>query len=180
MDAELRSSGHETRGQESDHAALKLWLRLLACTTQIETEVRRRLRARFGISLARFDYMAQLYRYREGQKMSVLSRGLMVTGGNLTGLTDELEAEGLVQRRTDEADRRAFVVRLTPKGRRLFETMASEHEAWVLELFGGLTPAQIESTHQLIGTLRAHLHQVTDAASARAAAKEGNPKERRP
>ena len=38
--------------------ALKLWLRLLACSTQLETEVRRRLRARFQVTLSRFDYMA--------------------------------------------------------------------------------------------------------------------------
>ena len=61
---------------------------------QIEAEIRRRLRAHFGISLARFDYMAQLYRHRDGLKMSELSRYLMVTGGNVTGLTDELEREG--------------------------------------------------------------------------------------
>jgi hypothetical protein len=74
--------GHEARARLDDHASLKLWLRLLACTTQVETEIRRRLRSRFDISLARFDYMAQLYRHREGLKMKALSRCLMVTGGN--------------------------------------------------------------------------------------------------
>ena len=87
---DARELGHEARVRAGDHAALKLWLRLLACTTQIEDEVRRRLRARFGVSLARFDYLAQLYRHG-GLKMRDLSRYLMVTGGNITGLTDELE-----------------------------------------------------------------------------------------
>src|SRR5690606_31012185 len=80
--------GHEARLRSGDHAALKLWLRMLSCTTQIEAEIRRRLRARFGVSLARFDYLAQLYRHREGLRMRELSRFLMVTGGNVTGLTD--------------------------------------------------------------------------------------------
>src|SRR5262249_30263364 len=66
--------GHEARAGSGDHAALRLWLRMLACTTQIETEIRRRLRERFGISLARFDYMAQLYRFKDGMKMSELSQ----------------------------------------------------------------------------------------------------------
>ncbi len=88
--------GHEARAGHDDHAVLKLWLRMLASTTQIEAEIRKRLRERFDITLARFDYMAQLYRYREGLKMRVLSRYLMVTGGNVTGLTDELEREGVV------------------------------------------------------------------------------------
>ena len=112
--------GHEARAGRSDHAVLRLWLRLLASTTQIENEVRRRLRERFGISLARFDYMAQLDRAKGGLKMSELSQRLMVTGGNVTGVTDQLEAEGLVKRAAHPTDRRAYAVQLTPAGRRLF------------------------------------------------------------
>ena len=88
---EAQELGHEARADTSDHAALRLWLRMLSCTTQIETEIRRRLRVRFGVSLARFDYLAQLYRSEDGLKMRELARRLMVTGGNVTGLTDDLE-----------------------------------------------------------------------------------------
>jgi DNA-binding MarR family transcriptional regulator len=147
--------GHEARAQANDHASLKLWLRLLACTTQVETEVRRRLRARFGISLARFDFMAQLHRHRGGLRMKELSSRLMVTGGNVTGLADELEREGLVLREPDPQDRRSSRVRLTPKGRKAFEVMAAEHEAWILELFGHLDDATIHRLHQALGELRA-------------------------
>lgn len=147
--------GLEARAAADDHAALKLWLRLLACSTQIETEIRQRLRARFGITLSRFDYLAQLHRHPEGLRMNALSRYLMVTGGNVTGLTDELEKEGLVQREPSPQDRRAFVLKLTPQGRTLFEGMAQEHEAWVIELMGGLKAAERKSLHALLGTLRA-------------------------
>ena len=95
------SIGHEARAVSGDHLALKVWLRLLACSTQIETEIRKRLRSRFGMTLPRFDYLAQLYRHPEGLRMNVLSRYLMVTGGNVTGLTDELEKDGLVMREVD-------------------------------------------------------------------------------
>ena len=149
--------GHEARAASGDHAVLKLWLRLLASTTQIEAEIRKRLREQFDISLARFDYMAQVYRYREGLKMRVLSRYLMVTGGNVTGLTDELEREGLVSRESSPDDRRAWIVRLTPKGRKLFETMAREHEQWVLELFSGLDAKAVQQLHAHLGALRVHL-----------------------
>lgn len=134
--------------------ALKLWLRLLACSTQLETEVRRRLRARFQVTLSRFDYMAQLYRYPEGLRMNELSRHLMVTGGNVTGLTDELEKLGWVQRHTAAADRRACVLTLTAQGRNRFEDMAREHEAWVTELLGGLRAAERRLLHDLLGRLR--------------------------
>ncbi len=149
--------GHEARAGHEDHAMLKLWLRMLASTTQIEAEIRRRLRERFEISLARFDYMAQLYRYRDGMKMRELSRYLMVTGGNVTGLTDELAADGLVERVGSPDDRRAWILRLTPKGRRMFDAMASEHEQWVLELFAGLDAKAVQQLYAHLGALRVHL-----------------------
>ena len=149
--------GHEARAGHGDHAALRLWLRMLASTTQIEAEIRRRLRERFDISLARFDYMAQLYRYRDGLKMRDLSRYLMVTGGNVTGLTDDLAYEGLVVRESSPSDRRAWIVRLTTKGRKLFETMAREHESWILELFSGLDAKTVQQLYQQLGQLRVHL-----------------------
>jgi DNA-binding MarR family transcriptional regulator len=153
---DARQLGHEARVRENDHAALKLWLRLLACTTQIEDEVRRRLRARFGVSLARFDYLAQLYRHG-GLMMRDLSRYLMVTGGNVTGLTDELAREGLVTRETSSTDRRAFIVRLTPQGRRVFEAMAKQHEQWIVELFAGFPSAAAQRLYGDLGELRVRL-----------------------
>lgn len=152
--------GHEGRAARDDHAALKLWLRLLSCTTQLEARIRQRMRARFGISLARFDYLAQLHRHPQGLKMKDLSRGLMVTGANVTGLTDELEHEGMVTREVSTTDRRAWLVQLTPSGRSSFELMASEHEHWVLELFGGLDAATLRRLYDDLGTLRVDLmHQ---------------------
>ena len=158
--------GHEARAGHADHAALRLWLRMLASTTQIEAEIRRRLREQFDISLARFDYLAQLYRYRDGLKMRELSRYLMVTGGNVTGLTDDLAHEGLVVRESSPQDRRAWIVRLTAKGRRHFETMARVHEGWILELFAGLDPRTVRQLHTQLGQLRVHLvksDQTTEA-----------------
>jgi len=149
--------GHEARAGSGDHAVLKLWLRMLASTTQIETEIRRRLRQRFGISLARFDYMAQLYRYRDGLKMRALSRYLMVTGGNVTGLTDELERDGIVAREASPGDRRAWIVRLTPEGRRSFEAMAREHEGWILELFAGVDARSVQQMYGFLGALRVRM-----------------------
>jgi DNA-binding MarR family transcriptional regulator len=156
--------GHEARAVGSDHAELKLWLRMLASTTQIETEIRRRLRRAFGVSLARFDYMAQLHRSPDGLKMSELSSRLMVTGGNVTGLTDELQREGLVVREASPSDRRAWIVRLTPRGRRAFEAMAKEHERWILELLGGLSRAEIQQLHALLGKLRLHLTRLQNGS----------------
>ena len=149
--------GLETRVHQGDHASLKLWLRMLACTTQVETEIRSRLRRDFGVTLARFDYLAQLYRHHQGLKMRDLSRQLMVTGGNVTGLTDELEREGMVVRENSPTDRRSWLVSLTPKGRSEFARMAQAHEQWLQEMFGGLEPQVIQQLHEHLGQLRLQL-----------------------
>jgi DNA-binding MarR family transcriptional regulator len=132
------------------HQSLKLWLRMLSCTVRIENEIRTRLRASFGITLPRFDLMAQLERHPEGLRMGELSKRMMVTGGNVTGITDQLEREKLVQRVPDPNDRRAWAVRLTPAGRSAFAEMAAVHERWIDEMLADI-PAEDKTA--LIGLL---------------------------
>jgi DNA-binding MarR family transcriptional regulator len=147
----------ETRLTDEHHQALKLWLRLLSCSNLVEAEIRSRLRAEFGTTLPRFDLMAQLERNPSGLKMNELSRRLMVSGGNVTGITDQLEKEGLVARADDPGDRRAYTVKLTQAGRSLFGRMAAVHEQWVIELFSGLTAAEKGQVHRLLAKLKLHL-----------------------
>jgi DNA-binding MarR family transcriptional regulator len=153
----LEETDVEARIAEGDQVSLKLWLRMLACTHRVEAEVRARLREEFGISLARFDLLAQLERCPDGLKMNELSRRLMVTGGNVTGLTDQLESEGLVVRTDDPKDRRAFAVKLTSTGRTLFNKMAAKHEKWIAELFSGLTKTEQLQSYRLLGKLKDHV-----------------------
>lgn len=161
--------GHEARAASGDRLSLKVWLRLLACSTQIETEIRKRLRARFGITLARFDYLAQLHRHPQGLRMNMLSRYLMVTGGNVTGLTDELERDGLVTREDDPSDRRSFRLFLTDAGRRAFEAIAAAHEAWLAELCAGVDGALLEALYEHLGQLRVQLAHNVSVANERGA-----------
>jgi DNA-binding MarR family transcriptional regulator len=152
----------EARVTDEHHQALKVWLRLLACTNRIEARIRARLRAKFGITLARFDLLAQLERSADGLKMSELSKRLMVSGGNVTGLTDELEKDGLVARENDPGDRRACTVKLTPEGRALFARMAAEHEQWVIELLAGLNGTEKAQIYRLLAKLKAALAERAD------------------
>ena len=144
----------ETRATADDHRALRLWLRLLTCSQLIERHVRTRLRERFGITLPRFDLMSQLERNRGGLKMNELSRLLMVTGGNITGIVDQLVKEGLVERVDDAADRRAWRVRLTRAGDKAFAEMARAHEEWVVELLSGLSRKDADSLMHLLARLK--------------------------
>lgn len=154
----------EARVHSEHPEALRLWLRLLTCTQLVEKDVRSRLRERFATTLPRFDLMAQLERAPQGLKMNELSTRMMVTGGNVTGITDQLVAEGLVDRLTVAGDRRACRVRLTAKGRRLFREMAHEHEAWIVEAFAALNERELATLHRLLGKVKDHARSHQAAA----------------
>ena len=145
------------------HESLRLWLRLLACSSLVEQQVRSRLREEFGITLPRFDVLAQLDAASrddvQGLTMSELSRRLMVTNGNLTGLIERLVQEGLVSRAASATDRRTQIVRLSAAGRRALHAMAPEHERWIDGMFAELSLDDRTQLHALLGKLRGSIRQ---------------------
>lgn len=144
----------EQRAHADHHASLRLWLRLLSCTTRVEDTIRQRLREQFGITLPRFDLMAQLEREPEGLAMGEVSRRMMVTGGNVTTIVDQLEREHLVQRLPVPGDRRSYRLTLTEAGRSTFATMAQAHQTWVRELLSPLSAKEQSQLAALLGTLK--------------------------
>ncbi len=150
----------ETRLDNTDHRALRLWLRLLACTNLVESKVRQQLSRQFDTTLPRFDFLAQLDRVPDGLTMSQLSERMMVTGGNVTGIAKALEAEGLIHRRPDPRDRRIFRVALSAQGRRTFQQMAEAHEGWIVEAFSGLSSKKQGELNELLGLLKSEVQQL--------------------
>ena len=156
----------ETRATEDDHQALRLWLRLLSCTVRVENHVRDGLRRDFATTLPRFDLMAQLERSPRGLRMSEISKRLMVSGGNVTGITDQLEREGLVVRTMDRGDRRATTVKLTNSGRERFRAMAARHEQWIIQLLEGLSPENKQNMMGILRKLKDHLSTVSPISAS--------------
>ena len=138
------------RSEPVSKSRLRLWLKLLKLTGGLETEVRRRLRDKHDTTLPRFDVMAALARYPDGLKMSELSGYLKVSNGNVTGIVDRLTDEGLALRVAVPNDKRAQLARLTPKGLKVFEALAEEHEAWIDELLGDLSKQSVAELMSLI------------------------------
>jgi len=126
--------------RESDSKArLRLWIRLLRASRLIEGVARERLKARFNATLPRFDVMAALSRQADGMLMSEISRFLMVSNGNITGIVDRLVSDGMAVRSQRNGDRRTSFISLTRKGRAVFAEMAEAHERWIDELLGGVS-----------------------------------------
>ena len=163
----------------ADHPAghakdLRLWLRLLAVSNLIEAEIRRRLRERFNTTLPRFDLLAQLERAPDGILLGELSRRMMVSNGNVTGLVERLVQEGAIVRETLETDRRAVKVRLTPDGRAAFTAMAAEHSDWVAELLGGLGAGELDQLYHRLGDLKTSVTSATEGSAPQAKTRTGD------
>jgi len=137
-----------------NHQAMRLWLRMFTCSTLIENELRSRMRTEFGSTLPRFDMMSHLFQEPDGIKMTELSRRMMVTNGNITGITDHLEKQGLVERVKVLNDRRSSIIRLTDKGHTTFVKMAQAHEQWLTSLFEGLHETSRKSLFESLGELK--------------------------
>lgn len=163
--APARKGDYETSVSADDHLDVRIWLRLLTCTNLIEGRVRRRLREEFDFTLPRFDLLAQLDRADTGLTMGELSRRLMVSNGNVTGLIDRLVGEGLVARKPSPDDRRAQMVTLTPAGRRAFDAMWPQHQRWINAMLSGLDRGEMEALFALLGKLKQSL-AAADGAGA--------------
>lgn len=136
--------------------SLRLWLRLLTCSTMIEERMRQMLKDKFDTTLPRFDLMAALYRAEgAGVTMGELSRWLMVSNGNVTGVAERLEKEGLIERHPSPTDRRTQIVTLTEKGADAFETWAVEHERWISGLLGDLDAEEMDLLMGLLAKTKA-------------------------
>jgi DNA-binding MarR family transcriptional regulator len=141
---------------------LRLWLRMLSSVNLIETDIRRRFRERLGTTLPRFDLMAQLDREPDGLTLGEISRRMMVSNGNVTGLAASLVADGWVERRPHPTDRRAHFLCLTPHGRFVFGRQSAAHERWIAELLAGVSQRNRASLYRLLGIVKSGVRRALE------------------
>jgi len=139
---------------EQNNRSLRLLIRLLRCTQAVKNRFRVRLDEEFGTTLAKWDMVATLARRTDGMTMSKLSEALMVSNGNVTQLVNRLINDKLVTKKVDAEDRRFAKVRLTRKGRQLFDSVAAANLCWADRMFEQVSEAEIDDLIQLLGTLR--------------------------
>lgn len=134
-----------------ENLALSVWIRML----KAHNVVFRKARARMApyCTMAQFDVIAQLSREKEGITPAELSRSLLVTAGNLTGLLDRMEKAELVKRMKDEKDRRMTRVTLTDKGRDLAAKVIPLHAQDIQQILGGLNAGELKQLRGLLDKL---------------------------
>jgi DNA-binding MarR family transcriptional regulator len=161
MATRIREKQYGGAGSRMD---VRLWLRLLSCSTIVEKRLRRRLIDQFDTTLPRFDVLATLERHPEGLAMSALSQALLVSNGNVTTIVRQLEGAGHISSRPSEKDGRSSVVVLTPSGRDHFQEIASAHHGWIGSMFGGMSADQQRQLYALLDLLKASIGSERDNA----------------
>lgn len=164
MGARVNSEPTSENGAGTDGGALavrrlKLWIRMLGVTRQVENELREFLRISHDTTLPRFDVMAALHRRRDGLTMTELSRTLLISNGNATTVVNRLVQDGLVTRILSEEDRRRITVRLSPKGLAFFEALASEHRDVVDGLLAEMNDEDLDVLKDVFRRLRESLSE---------------------
>lgn len=151
-------------GKLDRSASVRLWLRLLSCAMVVEKQVRRGFAEQFDTTLPRFDVLAALARNADGMTMGALSRALLVSNGNVTGLVQKLASDGLVTLAPSQVDRRVSLVRLSEAGQAHFEALAREHHDWIEQMFSGLSSEEHAMLFDLLGTLKVSLARAKQRA----------------
>ncbi|AMK23226.1 MarR family winged helix-turn-helix transcriptional regulator [Sphingobium sp. TKS] len=161
-------------GQLAGRMDVRVWLRLLSCSTIIEKRLRRRFADQYDTTLPRFDVLATLERHAGGVTMGELSRALLVSNGNVTALVRQLEGQGLVSTRSPDDDRRSSIVALTEQGRAHFAELAAAHHGWIKAMFAGVSGADLRTLYGLLATLKASIadEAIEDAEAAGAGGRE--------
>lgn len=162
-------TGGETPPALHGTARLRVWLRLLACSTLIETRLRRNLAAEFGLTLPVFDILVQIDRPPLGPSMGELSKRLMVSKGSVTDLVERLERKGLVFRRSDPDDGRLQHVFLSPRAKNLLDRVIPVHDSWIRQAMQGLDADTLADLERGLGRLKDSLRRDADMPTPRTA-----------
>ena len=151
MNAETAQQKSKSNQQKiRSKTLLSLWLRLLACESIVEQQLRTKLRESFSITLPQFDVLAELERFDKPLSMTELSKNLMVSNGNVTGVVDRLVKENFVKRIPSEYDKRVYLIELTENGKIAFDDISTQHEQWIRDMFEDMTLNDIDMMLKLL------------------------------
>ena len=112
-----------------------------------------------GATKAQWRVLAWLKRQGDGARQVELAEGLDVEPITLCRMIDRLEEAGLVERRRDESDRRAWRIHLTPAAAPLLAKLDEMGKAFNADMLAGISEADRETVLRVLARMRANLDQ---------------------
>jgi DNA-binding MarR family transcriptional regulator len=83
----------------------------------------------YGLSFPQYNVLRVLDASQNGRnRISEVSRIMLVPGANMTGIAKRLERDGFIIRKSDPSDERVTILEITPKGRRTLKNIEQEKE----------------------------------------------------
>jgi len=149
--AEGKLTSRPVPEKNTSGSAIGVWIRFLKAYNLIVREARMRLSD--YCTIAQFDILAQLSREKDGTPLTILSKRLLVTAGNLTGIIDRMEKLDLVKRVPDSKDRRVTRVQLTEKGKQLAKMVIPRHTKDIEQIFSVLAEKEVVQLKSLMDKL---------------------------
>ncbi len=137
-------------GKKAD-LALGMWVKLVRATTTFGKLTLENIKS-FGLTEPQFGVLESLG-HLGPMTLGQLSKKQLVSGGNITCVVDNLEKEGLVERKRTSKDRRTIVAQLTPKGKKMFTSIFEKHARHVASLAAVLTEQEQETLSILLKKL---------------------------
>jgi MarR family 2-MHQ and catechol resistance regulon transcriptional repressor len=137
--------------------ALSMWVKLTRAHDTFSHMTAADIRS-YGLTPAQFGVIECLG-HLGSMLIGDLTKKHLVSGGNMTVVVDNLEKDGLVERTVNAEDHRAFYVKLTPKGKRLFDKIFSKHAQFIVKLSSVLSETEQADLGLLLKKLGTNLHK---------------------
>ena len=109
-----------------------------------------------GVTRAQWRALARLAR-EDGMRQVDLADALDIEPITLCRMVDRLAEAGLVERRADEKDRRAWRIHLTPAAGPILERLRALADEFLAEALEGIGPAEQAATRNILARVRANL-----------------------
>lgn len=138
--------------------ALSMWVKLTRAHDTFNHLTAANIRS-FGLTPAQFGVIECLG-HLDTMLIGDLTKKHLVSGGNMTVVVDNLEKDGFVERSVNTEDHRAFYVKLTPKGKRLFKKIFSKHAQYVVKLASVLSESEQTELGLLVKKLGTSLQEL--------------------
>ncbi len=124
-----------------------------------------RLVGALDLTSARWQILGAIVAARDPQPVAWLARDLGSHRQNVQRIVNDLHARGLVAFAVNPHHRRAQLVALTEKGKRVFAAAMDIQAPWINDLAAGLSVKDLTIVHRVLATLRRKLEQASDGES---------------